>query len=159
MPSIFHTKVLRTIWSLSHASQSNITTMYHAPPCLRVAPLFKGVLNWVPIMPRDASLSNSQYKFFLPFFQYVYMYTHILQYMQVTPVVPNLVGGTEPQNIEPFVVGKIKCVTWIVFILSLLLRISYCRTAETHSPNPWGSIEPRIKTTELHSTTLCLVKL
>ena len=44
--------------------------------------------------------------------------------------------------IEPFVMGKIKCVSGIFF---LLLKISCRRTPETDSPNPWGLIEPRLR--------------
>ena len=51
--------------------------------------------------------------------------------------------------IEPFVVAKIKCVSWILFIYFLLLKISYCRSPETDSPNPWGLIEHRLRTTGL----------
>ena len=51
--------------------------------------------------------------------------------------------------IEPFVVGKIKCVSGIFFLI-LLLKISCRRKPETDSPNPWGSIEHRLKTTGLN---------
>ena len=51
--------------------------------------------------------------------------------------------------IEPFVDAEIKCVSWILFFLLLLLKISCRRTPETDSPNPWGSIEPRLRTTAL----------
>ena len=51
--------------------------------------------------------------------------------------------------IEPFVVAKIKCVSWILFYLISLLKISYRRTPETDSSNPWRSIEPRLRTTDL----------
>jgi len=44
--------------------------------------------------------------------------------------------------IEPFVVAKIKSMSWI--LLLLLLKISCRRTPETDSPNPWGSIGPRL---------------
>ena len=46
--------------------------------------------------------------------------------------------------IEPFVVAKIKCESWILFFLLLLLKISCRRTPETDSPNTWGSIETSI---------------
>ena len=49
--------------------------------------------------------------------------------------------------IEPFVVAKIKCVSRIFFVLLLLLKISCRQTCETDSPNPWGSIKPRLSTT------------
>ena len=50
--------------------------------------------------------------------------------------------------IEPFVVAKIKCVSWILF---LLFKISCRRTSKTDSSNPWGSIEPRLRTTDLEN--------
>ena len=37
--------------------------------------------------------------------------------------------------------------SWILFILFLLLKIYYYRTPETDSPNPCSSIEPRLNLT------------
>ena len=47
--------------------------------------------------------------------------------------------------IEPFVVGKIKCVLWILFFLLLLRKISCRRIPEIDSPNLLDSIEPRLR--------------
>ena len=60
--------------------------------------------------------------------------------------------------IEQFVVGKMKCVSWIFFFLLLLLKISCGWTPKTDYPNPWGLIEPGTTfcTTEVHCSELLL---
>ena len=51
--------------------------------------------------------------------------------------------------IKSFVVGKIKYVSRILFLLLLFLKISCLGTPETDSLIPRGSIEPRLRTTVL----------
>ena len=53
-------------------------------------------------------------------------------------------------SIEPFVMAKIKCMSWIFHIFYFHCSKSLnLRTPKTDTPNPWGSIEPRLRTTGL----------
>ena len=70
-------------------------------------------------------------------------------------VVINLAGGTEPHKFHTCIhrtlaVEKIKFVSWVLFFILLLLKISCRRTPETDSSNHWGSIEHKLRTTDLH---------
>ena len=59
------------------------------------------------------------------------------------------------QNVESVVVLKSCCWTWLCCSSMISSRYSSLtsepnhRTPETDSPNPWGSIEPRLRTTAL----------
>ena len=46
--------------------------------------------------------------------------------------------------IKPFVVGKIKCVSWVLFFFTFIAQ-------NLLPPNPWSSIEPKLRTTALQS--------
>ena len=89
---------------------------------------------------------------------YIINYSTLLYYLlcpySTITVVLSLLGGAEPHKtihsfIEPFVVGKIKCVFFFVSaqIAPCIMKLTH-GTPETHSRNPWGSIEPKLGTTE-----------
>ena len=80
----------------------------------------------------------------------------LLRIYSLTPVVLNLVGGTEPHNFHTCIYRTLRswknkmCAVNFFFLL-LLLKISWHRTLETDSPNPCVSIEPRLRITDLRA--------
>ena len=72
-------------------------------------------------------------------------------------VVLNLVGRTEPHKFHTCIHRTVR--SWknkmcVVNFILLLLKISCRQTPDTDSPSPWGSIEPRLRTTVLRWCTI-----
>ena len=71
------------------------------------------------------------------------------------PVILNLVGGNEPGKFHPCIHRTLRnWKTERTHTQCVCVCLDLRRTPETDSPNPWDSIEPRLRTTTLDPSSL-----